>query len=107
MEMKSMVEEMYEDWKKVPQIVESLVRVEGERVGGVPPEPLSSPSSSSYSSEHSSHRKRHFKKSSHSHARDFPLLKLDIKFDFPIYDGDLNVEKLDNWIKQIEVYYRI
>ena len=34
-----------------------------------------------------------------------PLLKLYVKFDFPKYDGELNVEKLDNWIKQIEDLY--
>ena len=36
-----------------------------------------------------------------------PQLKLDIKFELPIYNGELNVEKLDNWIRQIEVYCRI
>jgi hypothetical protein len=36
-----------------------------------------------------------------------PLLKLDVKFEFPLYDGELNAEKLDNWIRQIEVYCRI
>jgi hypothetical protein len=35
------------------------------------------------------------------------LLKLHVKFDFPTYDGDLNAEKLDNWVKQIEVYCRV
>jgi hypothetical protein len=35
------------------------------------------------------------------------LLKLDVKFDFPTYDGELNAEKLDNWVKQIEVYCRV
>jgi hypothetical protein len=33
------------------------------------------------------------------------LLKLDVKFEFPIYDGEVNAEKLDNWIRKIEVYY--
>ena len=32
------------------------------------------------------------------------LIKLDVKFDLPIYDGELNAEKLDNWIRQIDVY---
>jgi hypothetical protein len=41
--------------------------------------------------------KKHSKKSSRSH--DFPLLKKDVKFYFPIYDGELNAEKLDNWVK--------
>jgi hypothetical protein len=36
-----------------------------------------------------------------------PLLKLDIKFELPMYNGEANVEKLDNWIHQIEVYCRI
>jgi hypothetical protein len=36
-----------------------------------------------------------------------PLLKLDVKFELPLYDGELNVEKLDNWIRIIEVYCRI
>jgi hypothetical protein len=29
---------------------------------------------------------------------------LDVKFELPIYDGELNVERLGNWIKKIEVY---
>ena len=36
-----------------------------------------------------------------------PHLKLDIKFELPMYKGELNAEKLDNWIRQIEVYCRI
>jgi hypothetical protein len=36
-----------------------------------------------------------------------PLLKLDIKFEFPMYNREVNDEKLDNWIRQIEVYYMI
>ena len=35
------------------------------------------------------------------------MIKLDVKFDLPIYDGELNVEKLDNWIRQIDVYCRV
>ena len=30
-----------------------------------------------------------------------------MKFDLPTYDGEVNAEKLDFWIKQIEVYYRV
>jgi hypothetical protein len=33
-----------------------------------------------------------------------PLLKLDVKFELPIYDGEVNAEKIDNWIRQMEVY---
>ena len=35
------------------------------------------------------------------------LIKLDVKFNLPIYDGELNAKKLDNWIRQIDVYYRV
>ena len=41
------------------------------------------------------------------HNKKASLIKLDVKFDFPIYDGELNVEKLDNWIRQIDVYCRV
>ena len=39
--------------------------------------------------------------------KEISFLKLDVKFEFPIYDGEMNPEKLDNWIKQFEVYCRI
>ena len=35
------------------------------------------------------------------------MLKLDINFELPMYNGEVNAEKLDNWIRQIEVYCRI
>ena len=35
------------------------------------------------------------------------MIKLDVKFDLPIYDGELNAEKLENWIRQIDVYCRV
>jgi hypothetical protein len=70
-------------------------------VGGVPPEPpSSSSSSSSSSSEHSHH-------SSHKNSFKKPLLKLDVKFSLPMFNGDANPEKLDNWIRQVEVYRRV
>ena len=28
-----------------------------------------------------------------------PYFKLDVKFELPIYNGDVDAEKLDNWIK--------
>ena len=36
-----------------------------------------------------------------------PQLKIDIKFELPMYNGELNAKKLGNWIHQIEVYCRI
>lgn len=31
------------------------------------------------------------------------LLQLDVKFDLPMYNGEINAKKLDNWIRQVEV----
>ena len=36
---------------------------------------------------------------SHSNNANMPYFKLDVKFELPIYNGDLDAEKLDNWIK--------
>ena len=36
-----------------------------------------------------------------------PLLKLDVKFQLPTYDGELDTKNLDNWVRQLEVYCRI
>jgi hypothetical protein len=69
--------------------------------------PPSPPSSSSSSSSTSS---RPLPKSPKGHGKtpsQIPSLKLDIKFELPIYNGEVNAEKLDNWIRQIEVYCRI
>ena len=41
------------------------------------------------------------------HNKKASLIKLDVKFDLPIYDGELNAEKLDNWIRKIDVYCRV
>ena len=51
----------------------------------------------------SSNPKKQFEKAKF----DLPYLKLDIKFELPTYNGELNAEKLDDWIKHIEVYCRI
>lgn len=41
------------------------------------------------------------------HKKKTSLIKLDVKFDLLIYDGELNAEKLDNWIRQIDVCCRV
>lgn len=66
--------------------------------GNGDPPPPSSPSSSSSSSS-SVHKHRSSGKS--------PFLKLDVKFELPMFNGEVNAEKLDNWIRQLEVYLRI
>jgi hypothetical protein len=67
-----------------------------------PPSPPSSSSSSTNSRPLPNSPKGHGKTLSQ-----IPSLKLDIKFELPIYNGEVNAEKLDNWIHQIEVYCRI
>jgi hypothetical protein len=73
---------------------------EGEDPPKPPPSPPSSPSTSSSSSKSS---KSIARKHSHKHKHDMPLLKLDVKFEFPMYDCEVNIERLDNWVKEMEV----
>jgi hypothetical protein len=67
---------------------------EGEDPPQIPPSPPSSPPSSPSSSSSSS--KSNAKKHVHKHKNEMPLLKLNVKFELPIYDGEFNAEKLDN-----------
>ena len=74
-----------------------------------PPSPPSSSSSSSQASSPSFtntaliHTHHHTSKGTDKS----PFLKLDVKFELPMYNGEVNVEKLDNWIFQLEIYCRI
>jgi hypothetical protein len=73
--------------------------------GEDPPKPHPSPPScpsTSYSSTTSS--KSTARKHSHKHKHDMPLLKLDVKFELPMYDGEVNAKRLYNWVKKMEVY---
>ena len=79
----------------------ALVDHEGGR--GEPPK-LPSPSSS-YSSSSSSSPSHH-SNMHHKNTPKKPFLKLDIKFDLPTYNGECNAYKLNNWIRQIKVYFR-
>jgi hypothetical protein len=66
-----------------------------------PPSPPSSYSSSSSTSS------KHLPNGHGKTPSQIPSLKLDIKFELPLYNGEVNAEKLDIWICQIEVYSRI
>jgi hypothetical protein len=70
----------------------------------IPPSPPSTPPSSPSSSSSSS--KSNGKKNV-KNKHEIPLLKLDVKFELPIYDGEVNAEKLDNWIRKMELYYSV
>jgi len=96
--IKSMVEEMYRDFRKHKD-EDSLgfKQDKGE--------------DESHSHDHSKGKGKEesFLTPSNSpvHNKKAYLIKLDVKFDFPIYDGELNAEKLDNWIRQIDVFCRV
>jgi hypothetical protein len=75
--------------------------------GGNGASPPPSPPSSSYSSSTSSIPLPNSPKGHGKTPSQIPSLKLDIKFELPIYNGEVNAEKLDTWIRQIEVYCRI
>ena len=88
--LKSMVEEMYRDFRKHKDedsssskqdkgVEESLLHDNSKGKGKE--EKFLTPPNSSESKNKTS------------------LIKLDVKFDLPIYDGELNADKLDNWIR--------
>jgi hypothetical protein len=95
--MSEMMKVLYEDYleRKKPNLCEfSMGKIEeGEYPPQIPPSPPSSPPSSSSSSS-----KCNAKKHVHKHNNEIPLLKLDVKFELPIYDGEVNAERLDNWV---------
>ena len=100
--MQQMLGEIYKD-KKARDAASSSNKSKKDKGKGKadkPPSPPSSPSSSSsFSSSAESETEKKPKKTY--------LLILDVKFELLIYDGEINLEKLDNWIKQLEVYCRI
>lgn len=78
----------------------ALVNHEGGRGDPLePPSPSSSDISSSFASHHSN--------KNHRNASKKPFFKIDVKFYFPTYNGECNVEKLKNWIRHIKVYFQI
>lgn len=71
--------------------------------GGRGEHPPPSPSSSDNSSSSSSH---HFNRH-HRNASKNLFLKLDVKFDLPVFSGEYNEKRLGNWITQVEVYFHM
>jgi len=71
--------------------------------GKPPPSPPSSSSSSLSSPSHTASSSTTAIETSHTHSKTLkgktPLLKLDIKFKLPMYNGEVNAEKLDSWIR--------
>jgi hypothetical protein len=75
--------------RKRPNLGESskVKSEEGEDPPQIPPSPPSSSSSISKSTA---------RKHVHKHKQEMPLLKPDVKFELPMYDGEVNAERLDN-----------
>jgi hypothetical protein len=100
--MKSMVEELYHErgQRRITKVEEgeSFEREEGGVGGGGPSKP-SSPSSSSSTSEVSVNSSKDKKHKKTHHSSDMSLLKFYVKFNLPTYDGELDAEKIDNWVR--------
>jgi hypothetical protein len=95
--MSKMVKVLYEDyWEhKRPFQGESSKQDKSEEREDPPKTPPSPPSSPSSSSSSSTSSKSIARKHSHKHKHDMPLLNLDVKFELPMYDGEVNAERLD------------
>jgi hypothetical protein len=104
--MLEMMKVLYEDYleQKRPALSESSKgkSEEGEDPPQIPHSPSYSPPSSPSSS--SSNSKSNAKKHVHKHNNEMSLLKLDVKFELPMYAGEVNAKRLENWVRQIEVY---
>jgi hypothetical protein len=96
--MSEMVKVLYEDYleRKRHFQGESYKQEKSEEGKGPSKPSPSPPSSPSTSSSSSISSKSTARKHSHKHKHDMPLLKLDVKFELPMYDGEFNVERLDN-----------
>ena len=68
----------------------------GKGGNGDPPSPSSSSSSTSVNQSHKSKT-----------TGKNPFLNIDAKFELPMFNSEVNAEKLDNWIRNLEVYLRI
>ena len=95
--------------ENVGQLLSRLEKVEERNLeeqgsmhgnGREEPPPSSSTSEISSSSHHHHHRN-----SRDAYKKNF--FKLDVKFDLPMYNVESNAEKMNNWMRQIEIYCRI
>jgi hypothetical protein len=111
--MSEMVKVLYDDYLERKRPIQGEYSKkekieEGEDPPKPSPSPPSSPSSYFYSSSTSSNLTSARKNShSHKHKPDMPLLKLDVIFFLPMYDGEFNAEKLDKWVRKIEVFCNV
>ena len=72
-----------------------------------PSSPFSSSSSSSSNKDSAITSLNAHKKNSENIDLNTPLLKFDIKYNLPMFNGENDAKKLDDWVRKIEVYCRI
>ena len=96
--IKSMVEEMYRDFRKHKAEDSSGSKQDKEE-------------DESHFHDHSKGKGKEESfltpPNSPMHNKKASLVKLDVEFDLSIYDRELNAKKLNNWIRQIDVYCRV
>jgi len=101
--MADLVEKMFSRFEKLESAGEKAPEGQGSVLeddgGDPPPSPLACESSSSSTSHHD-HRNT-------GNTSKKPFFKLNVKFDLPMFNDESNAEKLNNWIRQIEVYCRV
>ena len=105
--MEDRVEKLFADYQERLDKKKRKKEKAKDNASGKEEDPSKHSSPSSSSSESSSTASSNPKKQPEKAKFDLPYLKLDIKFELPTYSGELNIEKLDDWIKQIEEYCRI
>jgi hypothetical protein len=104
--MSDMVKVLYEDYleRKRSFQGESSKQDKSEEGEDPPKPPPSPPSSPSTYSSSSTSSKSTARKHSHKHKHGLHLLNLHVKFELPMYDGEVNAERFDNWVRQMEFY---
>ena len=100
--MKAKVDSLFQERQEWKEREDKKGKHHGD--GDKKPDP---PSSSSPPSSPSSLSSPHSTSSNPFKSGYKPKIKLDVKFDLPKYCGELNAEKLDDWIQQVEVYSRV
>jgi hypothetical protein len=103
--MSEMVKVLYDDYLEQKKHDHGEASTQKREGGGdttntpldSPSSPSSSSSSSSISTWNTTSTRKHYH--SHKHKPDVPLLKLDVKKQFPMYDGEVDAEKIDNWVR--------
>ena len=90
----SMVENISQLVFRLEKVEERNPKEQGSSHGNGEEEPPPSPSTSESSSSSHHHNHRNSRDASKK-----PFFKLDVKFSLPMFNGESNAEKLNNWIR--------